>query len=252
MKGTFFKQPLEFSVDIKGESWRQGEKLAGNLLIRNHGDEEIALSSFGVTLAQTDAKKLKAKNDKGIGEKKVIQFDADEKLSAKGEKSLEWEFQLGTDASISEKSSGPYIYYGKTEDIFEGGHLQLKVLPIEILEKYIEIFENFHRFKRKSLKYKKGFIDIQYVCPGGQDLGQIEKLNQQLRIIDSKLEIKWIFQINKLGYKDGSVVEDKVEKIYDQLLEKKSFMDFGDFPNQDGILASIEEVLVQAKKKEIF
>ena len=60
------------------------------------------------------------------------------------------------------------------------------------------------------------------------------------------------FEINQLGYKDGSVEEEKVEKVYEQLLEKKSYMDFGDFPNQDGILAAIEEVLVQAKKKEIF
>ncbi|MFT6602984.1 MAG: hypothetical protein ACJARO_000492, partial [Bacteriovoracaceae bacterium] len=78
------------------------------------------------------------------------------------------------------------------------------------------------------------------------------KLNQRIRIIDSKLEVKWLFKVNKLGYESGSVVEEKVERNFDQLLEKKRFMDFGDFPNQDGILASIEEVLEQVKKYEIF
>ena len=220
MKGTFFKQPLEFSVEISGESFRQGESLKGVLLVRNHSDEEIDLEQFGVSLAQTDARKLKAKNQKGITDIKVLSFDAGEKLPAKCDKSLDWEFHLGTDSSISEKANGPYLFYGKTEEVFEGCHLQLKILPIEILEKYIEIFENFHRFKRKSIKYKKGFIEVLFTCPGGRDLGQIEKLTQHLRIIEGKLEVKWVFEINQLGYKDGSV-EEKVEKVYEQLLEKK-------------------------------
>lgn len=252
MKGTFFNKPLEFSIDIDGESFRQGGQLKGSLLVRNHGDEDVNLSSFGVSLAQTDSKKLKAKNLKGLTNIQALNFASDKVLSSKGEESLEWEFDLPSDSPISEKSSGPYIYYGPVEEVFEGGHLELQVLPIEILEKYIEIFENFHRFKRKALKNKKGFIDVQYTCPGGKELGQIEKLNQQLRIVDSKLEVNWIFKLNKLGYKDGSVVEEKVEKIFEQSLDKKAYMDFGDFPNQDGILASIKEVLDQAAKKDIF
>ncbi|MFT6067807.1 MAG: hypothetical protein ACJAT2_001150 [Bacteriovoracaceae bacterium] len=252
MKGTFFKQPLEFSVDIKGESHRQGESLKGSLLVRNHSDEELALGAYGVTLAQTDAKKLKAKNEKGITNKHQLSFKEDEKLGPKDSATLEWEFKIPSDGTISEKSNGPYIYYGATDELFEGGFLELSVLPIEILEKYIEIFENFFRFKRKSLKNKAGFIDIQYTCPGGKDYARIEKLNQRIRIIDSKLEVKWLFKVNKLGYESGSVVEEKVERNFDQLLEKKRFMDFGDFPNQDGILASIEEVLEQVKKYEIF
>lgn len=252
MKGTFFKQPLEFSVDIQGESFRQGESLKGSLLVRNHSDEELDLGQYGVSLAQTDAKKLKARKEKGITNKQQLSFAAGEKLSAKGEASLEWEFKLPTDCSISEKANGPYLYYGPTEDLFEGGFLELNILPIEILEKYIEIFENFFRFKRKTLKNKNGFIDIVYTCPGGKDFARVEKLNQHLRIIDSKLEVKWLFKVNKLGYDAGSVVEEKVERNFDQLLDKKRFMDFGDFPNQDGILASIEEVLEQVKKYEIF
>ena len=252
MKGTFFQQPLEFSLDIEGEAWQQGQKLKGNLLVRNHGNEEVDLSTIGVTLALTDARKFKVKNDKAFTVSDKVPFPAGTKLSPSGENNLEWEFSLAADCPITEKSSTLQIFCGNQEELFEGGNLELKIEPIEIISKYIEIFENFFRFKRKTLKNKKGFIDIQYTCPGGKDMGQIEKLNQHLRTVDNKLEIKWLFKLNKLGYDEGRVVEEKVEKQIDQLLESKQYKMFGDSPNQDGIIASINEVLDEAKKKDIF
>ncbi len=252
MKGTFFQQPLEFSLDIQGESWMQGQEIKGNLIIRNHGADDVDLSHYGVTLAHTDAKKLKAKNEKAFSNKEKHPFPNGTKLSPSEEKNLEWQFTLSSDCPITEKSSSPYIFCGNHEDLFEGGHLELQVDPIEILSKYIEIFENFFRFKRKTLKNKKGFIDVAYTCPGGKDMGQIEKLNQQLRIIDGRLQINWLFKLNKLGYDEGRVVEEKVEKVYEQTLESKQYSIYGDSPNQDGIIASINEILDQAKKKDIF
>jgi len=252
MKGTFFQQPLEFSLDIQGESWMQGQIVKGNLIIRNHGSEEVDLSNYGVTFAHTDAKKLKAKNEKAFSNSEQFPFPSGTKLSPSSEQSLEWEFKLSSDCPITEKSSSPFIYCGNQDELFEGGHLELQVEPIEILSKYIEIFENFFRFKRKTLKNKKGFIDIAYTCPGGKDMGQIDKLNQQLRISDGKLEINWLFKLNKLGYDEGRVVEEKVEKKFEQILEPKQYTIYGDSPNQDGIIASINEILDQAKKKDIF
>lgn len=252
MKGTFFQQPLEFSLDIQGESWQQGQKVKGNLIIRNHGGEEVDLSHYGVTLALTDAKKFKDKNEKAFTVNGKVPFPAGTKLAGSGEENMEWEFDLSSDCPISEKSKALHVFCGNQEDLFEGGHLELNIEPIEIISKYVEIFENFFRFKRKSLKNKKGFIDIQYTCPGGKELGQVDKLNQHVRIVDDKLEIKWIFKINKLGYQQGEVVKEKEDRSFDQLLESKQYKMFGDSPNQDGIIASINEVLDQVKKKSVF
>jgi hypothetical protein len=252
MKGTFFHQPLEFSLDITGEAWQQGETVKGNLIVKNHGNEEVDLTAMGVTLALTEARKFKAKNEKAFTVEGTNSFPAGTKLSPASEQSLEWSFPLSSDCPISEKSSSLFIYCGSHSNLFDGGHLELKIDPIEVLSKYIEIFENFFRFKTKKLKNKNGFIDVTYTCPGGKDLGQIEKLNQHLRIVDGKLEIKWLFVLNKLGYKDGNVVEEKEDTLFEQLLESKQYKIFGDSPNQDGIISSINEVLDQAKKKDIF
>lgn len=252
MKGTFFEQPLEYSVETTGESWLQGQKIKGSFIVRNHGGDEKNLSQMGVTLALTDSKKFKAKNEKAFSLKETVVFPKDTKLSASGEQLLEWEFSLKDDCPITEKSSSLYLLCGDTTTPFSGGHLELKIEPIEMITRYIEIFENFFRFKTKSLKNKKGFIDVQYACPGGKELGQIAKLNQQIRIVENKLEINWLFGLNKLGYKDGNVVENKEEKLIEQVLEAKQYKIFGDSPNQDGILQSINEILDQVKKRDIF
>ncbi len=66
MKGTFFNKPLEYKIDIKGESWGQGSKVAGTLSISNHGTDEIDLSQIGCHLCFTNIKKLKAKDVKAF------------------------------------------------------------------------------------------------------------------------------------------------------------------------------------------
>lgn len=252
MKGTFFQQPLEFSLDITGEAWQQGETIKGNLIVRNHGSDEIDLSNIGVTLALTNARKFKARNDKAFAIDATSPFPEGTKLSSSSEQSLEWSFPLSSSCPITEKASSLFIYCGSQDNLFDGGHLELQIEPIDVLSKYIEIFENFFRFKRKTLKNKAGYIDVTYTCPGGKDLSQIEKLNQHMRVVDGKLEVKWLFVLNKLGYKDGNVVEEKEDRVFEQLLEPKQYKMFGDSPNQDGIITSINEVLDQAKKKNIF
>jgi hypothetical protein len=250
MKGTFFKQPLEYSIDIQGESWKQGQLLKGNLTVKNHGQEEVDLSKMGVTLALTDAKKFKAKNEKAFKISSQNPFPEGTKLAPSSEQALEWEFPLDNDCPITEKSSTLQIFCGNQSNLFEAGNLELQINPIEIIMKYVEIFENFFRFKRKSLKNKSGFIDILYTCPGGKDFAQVEKLNQHLRIKDGELEIKWIFKISQLAYNGAEVVKERVEKKFDQAMAKKQYQTFGDAPNQEGILQSINEILDQVKNKE--
>lgn len=252
MKSSFFQKPLEFSLETCGESWSQGDLLKGSLTIKNHGNEEVDLSLVGVTLALTDARKFKAKNIKAFKIDRQIPFPKETKLAASGEETLEWEFLLDSDCPITEKSSALHVYCGEQDNLFGGGQLELQINPIQTLTKYIEIFENFYRFKSKSMKNKGGFIEVVYKCPGGRDLDQIEKLTQRLRIIKGNLEVNWDFKINRLSYDTGSVIENLEDQSYQQSLLPKQYKMFGDSPNQDGIISSIDEVIDQAKKKNIF
>ena len=47
MKGTFFNKPLEYKIEIDGESWTQGSKVTGNIIIVNHSKRPVALNKNG-------------------------------------------------------------------------------------------------------------------------------------------------------------------------------------------------------------
>jgi len=49
MKGTFFQKPLELELNIEGESWKQGDSVYGNLVVKNHGPDSFSLKDYGVS-----------------------------------------------------------------------------------------------------------------------------------------------------------------------------------------------------------
>ncbi len=66
MKGLFFNKPLEWSIEVQGESWYQGSTLQGKLTVKNHGTEAMDLSDSGVGLAFADIKKIHARSENAL------------------------------------------------------------------------------------------------------------------------------------------------------------------------------------------
>ncbi|MCO4793751.1 MAG: hypothetical protein KC493_08570 [Bacteriovoracaceae bacterium] len=252
MKGTFFQKPLEYSIEIFGESWNQGDNVKGHLIVKNHGPEELPLNKSGVTLSLTDAKKFKAKNAAGVSVLTTEAFDEAKTVPAGGQEKLDFEFNLASDCPITEKSSSLYINCGELSDPFSGGNLQLTIKPIATISNYLEVFENFFKFKVKTIKNKKGFIDIKMAAPDSKDFGSIEQLNLNISVQDTNLSIKYLFKIKKLAYEAGNVSAKSEKKEIEQTIGKRQHTAFGDSPNQDGIMKAISEVLDQIKSKAQF
>lgn len=252
MKGTFFQKPIEYNIEVLGESWNQGGKVSGTLIVRNHGTDPVELKGKGVSLCLTDAKKFKAKDPAGITPIETKEYSTDLTVSPGSEESLEFEFQLEKDCAVTEKASSLYVNCGELEDPFTGGHLQLDVKPIGVINNYLEILENFFKFKVKAIKNKKGFIDVKLVAPDSKELGAVEQLNLNLAVSGDDLNIKYIFKLKKLAYDEGSVSAKSEKKQFEQTLGKRQHTAFGDSPNQDGIMKAINEILNQIKSKSLF
>ena len=252
MRGTFFEKPLEYSIEISGESWNQGGQINGTLTIKNHGDSSIELDGKGVSLCLTETKKFKAKDTAGIKALKTVGWSETSTISPGSEESLDFTFDLAKDCPITEKASSLYINCGEFENPFTGGHLQLDVKPINIINNYLEIFENFFKFKIKAIKNKKGFLDVKLIAPDSKELGAVEQLNLNLAVDDNDLNIKYIFKLKKLAYNEGSVSAKSEKKNFEQRLSKRQHTAFGESPNQDGIMKAINEILDQIKSKSLF
>lgn len=237
MKGTFFQKPLEYGLEIQGESWKQGDKVSGTLSVKDHGGGD--LSKVGVSLAMVDMKKFKAKDPKGV---QILTH-----IPNNGTESLDWEFQLAADSPITEKANSLYILCGDQEKPFEGGHLQLQVDPVATLSNFLEIFENFFRFKVKGLKNKKGWVEAKMASPGSRELGAVEQLLLHMKMNGEDLELKYQFKVKKLAYAETGVEAKSVKMDFEQVLGPKQYKMFGDAPNQDGMMKAISEIIDQIK-----
>ncbi len=252
MRGTNFQAPLELKIEIDGEKWRQKDGLKGTLCLKNHGKEPLPLDSYGVHLSWGHSKKIKVKDEKSFENKMSTLFGPGLTLSPGEEKELEWSFQLEEDCPISDKTGSYYILYGKKDEVWNNGQLQILVEPRPILDSFLEIFVNFYRFKVKEKKNKNGFIEVKLLPPNAKEFLSMDNLLCQMRIRETLLEIKYIFNVKKMAYgSEGVKLEKRKIEIKEKLNPKEYYL-FKEAPNQEVLRSKIEAVLDQVKSKINF
>ncbi|MBT3980338.1 MAG: hypothetical protein HOE90_03245 [Bacteriovoracaceae bacterium] len=252
MKGTHFVKPLELSIEIDSESWHQGESVTTNLKITNHSAEDISLENFGMSIVYADIKKLKSKTVGAFTTLEKKCFEASSHVSSKGQIELAHTFQLEGDCPITQKSASPYMLYGNLEDQHSCGMLQLNVIPQKIFLDFIEIFENFYRFKSKDKKSKNGMVDIKFVPPGSNEFAKVESLNLQTKIEGDQLKLKYMFKIQDIDLSSGTMGLAKKKRDFEQALTPKQYLLYKDSPNLDGIRAAIDEILDKVRTKTLL
>lgn len=252
MKGTFFVKPFELKAEVKGEKWGQGDTVTGTLEVINHQPQDLALKDWGVTLANADSKKMTNKDPSAFDAHGKIFFAEDDMIKSGETKSLHWSFPLSVDFPLSQKTSTPCLVFGPIEQLEVGGILQLQVGPVEIINKYIELFENFLRFKNKGMKSKKGHIEYKLQPPTSKEFGFIESLTLLIRLDETDLDINYHFKVSKLSYDAMGVGSKKEEVKVKQRLLKNEYLIYGDSINQELVLGKIRAAITEAKGSNFF
>ena len=251
MRGTFFQKPLEISIDIDGETWSQGDTVKGHLEIKSHSDQEVDLSSFEVSLVYTDHKKMLKKERKGLEVLNVHSLGATS-VSDKNPFKCDFLFNLESNSPVSQKSKGIFLLCGDKSDPFECVRLELPIRPQQTILNFIEIFENFHRFKTKAIKNKKGSLEFKMQPPDSKGLGGIEDLLLLIKEENKRMILKYQFKIRRLAHGSAGVNVENQKVEIDQELENKQYLAFGGSPNQEGINLAIKTTLEQVKSKFTF
>ena len=86
MRGAFFQKPLEFRLLVEGESWNQGDPIAGSLSVMNHGAEEIPHHEMAIFLACGELGKVRLKSPDAFraGRKFKASADASKAVKSSG------------------------------------------------------------------------------------------------------------------------------------------------------------------------
>lgn len=248
MKGFFFSKPLEWSIETAGESWQQGSMIKGELKVKNHGTEDISLQNSGVALAHGEMKKVHSKAKDALRIEVKEEFKV-EKISPGEELGLTFSLKLPENALITDKKSSFYLTYGK-ENL--ENHLQLKVVPRALFEKFIGLLDTFQRFKVKDYKSSKKGVEYKLSPPTSREMANMEGLVLTLSMEDELLNLIFDFQVRKLDMASVTTKVCKESVKVTRSLQKKEYSLGQDMINQDGLLKAIESVLSEVKLKAVF
>jgi hypothetical protein len=248
MKGTFFKQPLEWSIETEGESWQQGSTIKGVLKVTNHGAESASLDQAGVALAHAEIKKVHAR---ATGVFKPAAHQTFSEISIDKGQTLELAFslKLAENSAVTDKKTTFYLTYGQQ---LTEGHLQLKIIPLILYDKIIGLLDTFCRFKLKEYKSAKNGIEYKLIPPTSRDMANIESLNLALSMKEELLQLNFGFQVKKL---DRSSITTKITKESVKILRELPPKDYSlgqDMINQDRLLNILEGVIGEVKIKDAF
>jgi len=248
MKGTFFNQSLEWSVETQKESWQQGEIISGTLRIKNSSNSEIPLNSAGVGLAHADLKKVFAKTEGAL--KPVVTAYLDNKNIGPNQiLELIFKLYLPENCQVTDKKGSFFLTYGQQAS---ETHLQIKVEPKLLFTKVIGLLDTFHRFKLKEFKASKGGVEYKLLPPTSRDMANIDSIFLTFSTNSPNLIMKFDFQVKRL---DTASITTKINKESLTIIRELTPKDYsfgGDMINQDQILKVLSEVINEVKMKSVF
>ena len=252
MRSTFFKQPLQYQIEIDGENWEQGEAIKGKIIIRNMSSETVVVNASQVILAYGLKKSIKEGNESPweVLDNHVLTKNIS--LPAVSEQSYEWTFELATDCPITDKQGGLYLLFGGEDTLSEGGRLDLPVSLHPILQNFLQTFSTQFFFLEKYQKRKSEWTEVKLVPPESKEYPILDFVRCLLRISQEHLEAHYLFKISGLGRSGERMKVTKKNRELKQKIPPENYLQPGGFPNRTCFRENINEALNIARPSVIF
>ena len=252
MKGTIFQKPLEFQIRIDGETWNQGDRVSGELTIKNHGPEPVPLSAVKVLLAHGGLKKVHARAVGAFKVQSQTSITEPEKLAPTGETVFPWFFPLDRNSPVSDNSASLFLVYGQCDVLEKAGQLQLNVQPFAIIQEFLKTLEIDFRFVRKNQKALKAGLEVKLDPPDSRSFSSVDQLALNFRFEEETIHIHYVFHIRKVEPTATSAEVTKQTRELEQQLEKNHYTLPSGRPNHAAMASSIREALDLVESKVLF
>jgi len=252
MRSVYIQQPLEYQIDVEGESWNQGEVVKGQIRIRNMSSKTVAVKTSQIILAHGLKKAFKEGTmvPWEVLEKQVVAQDI--ALQAGSELTFGWNFDLSTDCQITDKLGGLYLLFGGDEALTEGGRLNLQINLHPILQNYLQTFTTQFRFLEKYQKRKSELTEVKLIPPDSREYPNMDYVLCFLRIHDEQLEAHYRFKMSGLGRTGEKMTVTKKNREIEQSIPQGKYLQPGGFPNRACFRENIDQALNIARPEVIF
>ena len=224
MKGVLVAKPVVFTLEVKGEDFRQGDSLPCRLVVSNQSGGSLGLLSISLDLSLADLRKLKSHAENALSPVLTSGGFQIQNLAPQQSAVFEHVFKLDPNATISEKSESLCFSFGSTQLAGGISHLPVTVLPHWQIEKMAELFQSPFQFVFKSVRSKDGWVEYKFKPPSARNLAQLDELTVGLSFDQGKLKLRYNFKIKSF---DTSTVKGTIKKsksVFEQVLDPAEYM----------------------------
>ena len=250
MKGTIFQKPLQLNLSIDGESWHQGDAIAGSLTVKNHGSSPVQTKGIGVRFAYGQLTKVR---EKAPGAFHILsnQTLPQGALDPQQETQLTWKFETERNSPITDKTGSLYLLYGEGDAPESLGSLQLILRPHWVIEEILKILQIEFRFVLKTQKSSKGFVESKFAPPAAKEYSAIEQLLVSTRFTGEALDMRYSFAVKKLSADSGVMELKKDKKDFQKQFQPVQYLR-GSRLNHEQMENEIREVLNNLGLGKVF
>lgn len=243
MRGLFLQQPLEFRLNVTGDSFSQGAQVPCSLTVRNHGDTPVTLEHLTLHLALGNLKKVKAHDESAFEILQSADLDRSAHIAPQGEISIPHTFSLDANAPITDKNQSLYLLYGNTPDTHRLGQLLVTVHVHPHLRTIFDTMSTVFNFINKGETSKGGATVAKLKAPDSRRFSLVDELNLSATLVPDGLELCFLFSTRKFDHGTSKVAVKKDKTEVRKVLPSSEYLFGGGFVRQEYIEQVIESAL---------
>lgn len=242
MKAITIQNELEMRLEIKGDSFYQGDVLLCTVAVKNLGKDIRDCAGIFLSLAATPSK-AKGKDTSSIVSDSVLKerFSLSPGESAYGE----IEIPLSECSRITDQSTTMQFFYGvdTSEDL--RAKLPITILPHRFFIQIIEIFSSAFGFIDKQRKWKDGSVEFKFKPSSDKRFTLLDELLVACSLRQEELLLHYTFKVKSLESAAVSVKFKKEVKEFDSALLLRSVLLTPQQLDSDRVERAIAEALEQ-------
>ena len=243
MRGIFLQHPLEYRLDVPGNSFTQGAQAPCSLTIKNHSEAAVTITPPTITLSLGNLKKIKARADDAFESIEMAQLSCDTTVAQRGEISAPCTFSLDRNAPISDKNQSLYLLYGSNSDTQSLGQLLLTVHPHPHVRTIFDTMTTVFNFINKGESSKGVLTTAKLKAPDSRRFSFVEELNLSASFVADALELNFLFTVKKFDHGTAKVGVKKAKTEVRKTLPANEYLFGGGFVRQEYIEQAIESAL---------
>ena len=249
MRGVFFKQALEFRIEVTGDEWHQGDKVLCTLSVKNRGSSPQPLSGLYLHLALGNIKKVREKADDAFQVVSSAQLTPPAALEPEQQQVFPCSFALDVNCPITDKGGSLYLLCGQGTPADAAGNLLVTVLPHPHLEAVVSLLESSFCFVLKGQKWQKGWVEAKLKPPAGLEYPTLEQLVLAQRFEGELLQLKYNFNLRSLAATPTTLEVKKGKRELQQQVAPQQYLFGGMHVNNDALEAVIREALQSVNRR---